>query len=72
MHQLATSSVEAGSVSSGDATDSLERSALQSVRFGEFNVLRRKLLDLRAFDFRVVNDARSDDLDGVMGGAMST
>ena len=65
-------SVEARSVGSGDATDTLERSALQCVRFWESNVLRRKLLDLRSFDIGVFNDACSDDLNGVMGGAMST
>merc|ERR1719384_3056970 len=65
-------SVEAGSVSSGDATDTLERSALESVRFWEFNVLRRKLLNLRTFDVVVGDDARSDDLDRVVGGTMSS
>merc|ERR1719384_2236554 len=65
-------SVEAGSVSSGDATDTLERSALESVRFWEFNVLRRKLLKLRTFDVVVGDDARSDDLDRVVGGTMSS
>ena len=34
--------------------------------------MRRKLLDLRSFDIGVFNDACSDDLNGVMGGAMST
>ena len=64
-------SVEARSVGSGDATDTLERSALKCVRFWESNVLRRKLLDLSTFDFGVVDDARSNDLNGVLGGAMS-
>ena len=65
-------SVEGGSVSSGDATDTLERSALEIVRFWEFNVLRRKLLTLKTLDIGVADDARPDDLDRVMGGAMST
>ena len=64
-------SVEARSVGSGDATDTLERSALKCVRFWESNVLRRKLLDLSTFDFGVVDDARSNDLNGVLGSAMS-
>ena len=34
--------------------------------------MRRKLLNLKAFDVGVADDARPDDLDRVMGGAMST
>ena len=34
--------------------------------------MRRKLLDLNTLDIGVANDARPDDLDRVMGGAMST
>ena len=34
--------------------------------------MRRKLLNLKTFDVGVADDARPDDLDRVMGGAMST
>ena len=34
--------------------------------------MRRKLLNLKTFDIGVADDARPDDLDRVMGGAMST
>ena len=65
-------SVEAGSAGSDLAADGLERRALEGVRFWEFNVLRRKLLDLLTAALGIGNDTGSDDLDRVMGGTMST
>ena len=66
------SSVERGSVGSDSAADGLEGSALKSVRFWESDVLRGVLADLFAADLRVVQDAGTDDLDGVLSGAMAT
>ena len=61
--QWLVDSVEAGSAGSDSAVDGLERRALDGVRFWEFNVLRRKLLDLGAATLSVRDDASSDDLD---------
>ena len=66
------SSVEGGSDSSDGAVDCLVGSALERVRFWEFNVLISVLDGLRAAQFRVVQDTGSDDLDRVLGSAMST
>jgi len=64
-------SIKARSLSSDSAADGLVGGALKSVRFWESNVLRRKLQDLCSLDLRVLENASSDNLDRVSGGAMS-
>jgi hypothetical protein len=65
-------SVESGSVSSDNAADRLHRSALEVVRFWESNVFFGILANLVTTHGRVLKDGSSDDLDRVLGGAMTT
>jgi len=71
-HDNQSCSVKRRSGSSDSGVDGLERSALEVVRFWEFNVGRGELTDLGATKLGILNNASSDDLDGVVGGGMTT
>ena len=67
-----TRSVESGSAGSHEGVHGLGGSALEVVRFWESNVLLGKLFSLLTTHLRAVEDGGSDDLDRVLGSAMTT
>jgi hypothetical protein len=71
-HNNQSCSVKRRSGGSDSCVDGLERSALEVVRFWEFNLCHGKLTDLGATKLGIGDDAGSDDLDGVVGGGMAT
>lgn len=68
----AARSVQGGSDGSDGTVDGLEGSALESVGLGEFDSKSSVLDHLGTAQVGVVDHAGSDDLDGVLGGAMTS